>query len=150
MSHAAVLRSGDYGLPNPYTAKPPTPVVYLEGHDQHRGWFQSSLLTSVALTGRAPYDAVITHGFRSVAGDGRKMSKSLGNTVDPHDVIKKDGADVLRLWVASGDYTDDEPVSEEILKRTADAYRKIRNGAVPARQPLRLRSQKQMQSQKIG
>ena len=128
VSHAAVLRSGEYGLPNPYTSNPPTPVAYLEGHDQHRGWFQSSLLTSVALTGRAPYDTVITHGF-VVAGDGRKMSKSLGNTVDPHDVIKRDGADVLRLWVASGDYTDDEPVSEEILKRTAEAYRKIRNTA---------------------
>ncbi|HEX2758046.1 MAG TPA: class I tRNA ligase family protein, partial [Thermoanaerobaculia bacterium] len=128
VSHAAVLRSGDYGLPDPYKAKPPTPVVYLEGHDQHRGWFQSSLLTSVALTGRAPYDAVITHGF-VVAGDGRKMSKSLGNTVDPHDVIKRDGADVLRLWVASADYTNDDPVSEEILKRTAEAYRKIRNTA---------------------
>jgi isoleucyl-tRNA synthetase len=128
VSHAAVLRSGDYGMENPYTAKPPTPVVYLEGHDQHRGWFQSSLLTSVALTNRAPYNAVITHGF-VVAGDGRKMSKSLGNTVDPHDVIKKDGADVLRLWVASADYTNDDPVSEEILKRTAEAYRKIRNTA---------------------
>jgi isoleucyl-tRNA synthetase len=128
VSHAAVLRSGDYGLPDPYTAKPPTPVVYLEGHDQHRGWFQSSLLTSVALTGRAPYDAVITHGF-VVAGDGRKMSKSLGNTVDPHDVLKKDGADVLRFWVASLDYTNDDPLSEEILRRTAEAYRKIRNTA---------------------
>ena len=128
VSHAAVLRSGDYGLPDPYTAKLPTPVVYLEGHDQHRGWFQSSLLTSVALTGRAPYDTVITHGF-VVAGDGRKMSKSLGNAVDPQDVMKKDGADVLRLWVASLDYTNDDPVSEEILKRTAEAYRKIRNTA---------------------
>jgi isoleucyl-tRNA synthetase len=128
VSHAAVLRSGDYGLPDPYTAKPPTPVVYLEGHDQHRGWFQSSLLTSVALTGRAPYDAVITHGF-VVAGDGRKMSKSLGNTVDPHDVLKKDGADVLRFWVASLDYTNDDPLSEEILRRTAEAYRKVRNTA---------------------
>ena len=128
VSHAAVLRSGDYGLPDPYEATPPTPVVYLEGHDQHRGWFQSSLLTSVALTGRAPYDAVITHGF-VVAGDGRKMSKSLGNTVDPHDVLKKDGADVLRFWVASLDYTNDDPLSEEILRRTAEAYRKIRNTA---------------------
>ena len=128
VSHAAVLRSGDYGLEDPFTAQPAVPVMYLEGHDQHRGWFQSSLLTSVALTGRAPYDAVLTHGF-VVAGDGRKMSKSLGNTVDPHDVIKKDGADVLRLWVASGDYTNDDPISEEILKRTAEAYRKIRNTA---------------------
>ncbi|HEX5854728.1 MAG TPA: class I tRNA ligase family protein, partial [Thermoanaerobaculia bacterium] len=128
VSHAAVLRSGDYGLPDPYTATPPTPVAYLEGHDQHRGWFQSSLLTSVALTGRAPYDAVITHGF-VVAGDGRKMSKSLDNTVDPHDILKRDGADVLRFWVASLDYTNDDPLSEEILRRTAEAYRKIRNTA---------------------
>ena len=105
-----------------------SPVMYLEGHDQHRGWFQSSLLTSVALTDRAPYDAVLTHGF-VVAGDGRKMSKSLGNTVEPHDVLKTDGADVIRLWVASLDYTNDDPVSEEILKRTAEAYRKIRNTA---------------------
>jgi isoleucyl-tRNA synthetase len=128
VSHAAVLRSGDYGLENPYTAKPAVPVMYLEGHDQHRGWFQSSLLTSVALTGRAPYDAVLTHGF-VVAGDGRKMSKSLGNTVELHHLLKTDGADVIRLWVASLDYTNDDPISEEILKRTAEAYRKIRNTA---------------------
>ncbi len=128
VSHAAVLRSGDYGLENPYTATPAVPVMYLEGHDQHRGWFQSSLLTSVALTDRAPYDAVLTHGF-VVAGDGRKMSKSLGNTVELHHLLKTDGADVIRLWVASLDYTNDDPISEEILKRTAEAYRKIRNTA---------------------
>ncbi len=128
VSHAAVLRSGDYGLADPYAARPPVPVMYLEGHDQHRGWFQSSLLTSVALTGRAPYDAVLTHGF-VVAGDGRKMSKSLGNTVELHHLLKTDGADVIRLWVASLDYTNDDPISEEILKRTAEAYRKIRNTA---------------------
>jgi isoleucyl-tRNA synthetase len=128
VSHAAVLRSGDYGLENPYTAKPAVPVMYLEGHDQHRGWFQSSLLTSVALTDRAPYDAVLTHGF-VVAGDGRKMSKSLGNTIELHHLLRTDGADVIRLWVASLDYTNDDPISEEILKRTAEAYRKIRNTA---------------------
>jgi len=128
VSHAAVLRSGDYGLADPYTAQPPVPVMYLEGHDQHRGWFQSSLLTSVALTGRAPYDTVLTHGF-VVAGDGHKMSKSLGNTIEPQDLLKTDGADVIRLWVASLDYTNDDPLSKEILQRTAEAYRKIRNTA---------------------
>ena len=128
VSHAAVLRSGDYGLADPYTAEPPVPVMYLEGHDQHRGWFQSSLLTSVALTGRAPYDTVLTHGF-VVAGDGRKMSKSLGNTIEPQDLLRTDGADVIRLWVASLDYTNDDPLSKEILARTAEAYRKIRNTA---------------------
>ena len=104
------------------------PVLYLEGHDQHRGWFQSSLLTSVALTDRAPYDTVLTHGF-VVAGDGRKMSKSLGNTIEPQDLLKTDGADVIRLWVASLDYTNDDPLSKEILQRTSEAYRKIRNTA---------------------
>ncbi|HQR68105.1 MAG TPA: isoleucine--tRNA ligase, partial [Thermoanaerobaculia bacterium] len=128
VSHAAVLRSGDYGLADPYAADPPVPVMYLEGHDQHRGWFQSSLLTSVALTGRAPYDTVLTHGF-VVAGDGRKMSKSLGNTIEPQDLLKTDGADVIRLWVASLDYTNDDPLSKEILARTSEAYRKIRNTA---------------------
>jgi isoleucyl-tRNA synthetase len=128
VSHAAVLRSGDYGLADPYTAQPPVPVMYLEGHDQHRGWFQSSLLTSVALTDRAPYDAVLTHGF-VVAGDGRKMSKSLGNTIEPQDLLKTEGADVIRLWVASLDYTNDDPLSKEILQRTSEAYRKIRNTA---------------------
>jgi isoleucyl-tRNA synthetase len=128
VSHAAVLRSGDYGLADPYTSEPPVPVMYLEGHDQHRGWFQSSLLTSVALTGRAPYDVVLTHGF-VVAGDGRKMSKSLGNTIEPQDLLKTEGADVIRLWVASLDTTNDNPLSREILQRTAEAYRKIRNTA---------------------
>jgi isoleucyl-tRNA synthetase len=128
VSHAAVLRSGDYGLADPYAADPPVPVMYLEGHDQHRGWFQSSLLTSVALTERAPYDIVLTHGF-VVAGDGRKMSKSLGNTIEPQELLKSYGADVIRLWVASLDYTSDDPLSKEILTRTAEAYRKIRNTA---------------------
>jgi isoleucyl-tRNA synthetase len=128
VSHAAVLRSGDYGLADPYSAIPPVPVMYLEGHDQHRGWFQSSLLTSVAMTGRAPYDIVATHGFL-LDVDARKMSKSVGNVVSPQAVIQHDGADVLRLFFASSDYTDDVRFSKEIFARTADAYRKIRNTA---------------------
>jgi len=128
VSHAAVLRSGDYGLSDPYSATPPVPVMYLEGHDQHRGWFQSSLLTSVAMTGHAPYDIVATHGFL-LDVDARKMSKSVGNVVSPQAVIQHDGADVLRLFFASSDYTDDVRFSKEIFARTADAYRKIRNTA---------------------
>ncbi|HEV8268996.1 MAG TPA: class I tRNA ligase family protein, partial [Thermoanaerobaculia bacterium] len=128
VSHAAVLRSGEYGIEDPYAPASKAPVLYLEGHDQHRGWFQSSLLTSVALTGAAPYDAVLTHGF-VVDGEGRKMSKSVGNVVSPQDVIAKDGADVLRLFVAHSDFTDDVRLNKEILARTAEAYRKIRNTA---------------------
>jgi isoleucyl-tRNA synthetase len=100
--------------------------LYLEGSDQHRGWFQSSLITSGATEGIAPYRSVLTHGF-VVDGEGKKMSKSLGNVISPQDVMKKYGADILRLWVASSNYTDDVRLSEEILKRLADAYRKIRN-----------------------
>ncbi|MEM9223896.1 MAG: class I tRNA ligase family protein, partial [Pseudomonadota bacterium] len=100
--------------------------VYLEGSDQHRGWFHSSLLESCGTRGRAPYDTVITHGF-TMAEDGRKMSKSLGNTVAPQDIIKQYGADILRLWVASQDYSDDQRVGAEILKGVADSYRKLRN-----------------------
>ncbi|MFI5179895.1 MAG: isoleucine--tRNA ligase [Thermoanaerobaculia bacterium] len=128
VSHAAVLRSGAYADRTPEPGAANAPVVYLEGHDQHRGWFQSSLLTAIALYGRAPYDTVITHGF-VVDGAGRKMSKSLGNVVAPQDVIARHGADVLRLWVASLDYTNDDPLDEEILARTAEAYRKLRNTA---------------------
>ena len=128
VSHFAVLRSGDYGIDDPYKAVPPVPVMYLEGHDQHRGWFQSSLLTSVALTGRAPYDIVATHGFVLI-GDGKKMSKSAGNTVSPQDVMSKDGADVLRFFVAQADYTDDVWLNPEILTGAALSYRKIRNTA---------------------
>lgn len=102
--------------------------LYLEGSDQHRGWFQSSLLTAVAMRGEAPYKAVLTYGF-VVDGQGRKMSKSLGNTILPADVVKNMGADVLRLWVASSDHTVEVNVSDEILKRAADAYRRIRNTA---------------------
>ncbi|ESR27494.1 isoleucine--tRNA ligase [Lutibaculum baratangense] len=100
--------------------------VYLEGSDQHRGWFHSSLLESCGTRGRAPYDAVITHGF-TMAEDGRKMSKSLGNTIAPQDVIAQYGADILRLWVMWSDYTDDQRIGAEILKSTADSYRKLRN-----------------------
>ncbi len=100
--------------------------VYLEGSDQHRGWFHSSLLESCGTRGRAPYDTVVTHGF-TMAEDGRKMSKSLGNTVAPQDVIKQYGADILRLWVLSADYADDQRIGPEILKTTADTYRKLRN-----------------------
>ncbi len=99
---------------------------YLEGSDQHRGWFQSSLLTGVAMDGRAPFKAVLTHGF-AVDEQGKKMSKSVGNVVEPQKVIDQLGADVLRLWVASADYRNEISVSNEILKRSADAYRRIRN-----------------------
>lgn len=100
--------------------------LYLEGSDQHRGWFQSSLLTSVAMRGVAPYKQVLTHGF-TVDAQGRKMSKSIGNTVSPEDVISKHGADILRLWVAATDYRGELSYSEEIIKRIGDAYRRIRN-----------------------
>ena len=100
--------------------------VYLEGSDQHRGWFHSSLLESCGTRGRAPYDTVITHGF-TMAEDGRKMSKSLNNQVFPQDVIKQSGADILRLWVASCDYVDDQRIGPEILKTNVEAYRKLRN-----------------------
>lgn len=100
--------------------------VYLEGTDQHRGWFHSSLLESSGTRGRAPYDTVITHGF-TMAEDGRKMSKSLNNQVFPQDIIKKSGADILRLWVASTDYQEDQRIGDEILKTNIDAYRKLRN-----------------------
>lgn len=102
--------------------------LYLEGSDQHRGWFMSSLMLSTAMKGKAPYREVLTHGF-TVDGQGRKMSKSLGNTISPQDVMNDLGADILRLWVASTDYTSEIAVSNEILKRSADSYRRIRNTA---------------------
>ena len=102
--------------------------LYLEGSDQHRGWFQSSLLTAVGMRGTAPYRAVLTHGF-TVDAQGRKMSKSLGNVVAPQKVVNSLGADILRLWVAATDYRGEISVSDEILKRTADAYRRLRNTA---------------------
>lgn len=100
--------------------------MYLEGSDQHRGWFNSSLLTSVAINGIAPYKAVLTHGF-TVDGEGRKMSKSVGNTVAPQEIIDQYGADVMRLWVSSADYQGDVRLSPKILKQLSDVYRKIRN-----------------------
>lgn len=118
VSHAAVLEATP-GLSSPAD-------MYLEGSDQHRGWFHSSLLESVGSRGKAPYRSVLTHGF-VVDGSGRKMSKSVGNVVAPEDVIKKYGAEVLRLWVAAQDYRDDIRISGEILDRLAEAYRRIRN-----------------------
>lgn len=100
--------------------------LYLEGSDQHRGWFQSSLLTSVAMHGRPPYKAAMTHGF-TVDENGRKMSKSLGNVIAPQKIMQTLGADILRLWIAATDYSDEMAVSDEIFKRTADSYRRIRN-----------------------
>ncbi|HEY6007512.1 MAG TPA: isoleucine--tRNA ligase, partial [Geobacteraceae bacterium] len=118
VSHAAVLES---------SAKLSSPAdMYLEGSDQHRGWFHSSLLESVGTRGRAPYRSVLTHGF-VVDGSGRKMSKSVGNVVAPEEVIKKFGAEILRLWVAAQDYRDDIRISPEILNRLAESYRRIRN-----------------------
>ncbi len=102
--------------------------LYLEGSDQHRGWFHSALLASTATRGRPPYKAVLTHGFL-LDGEGRKMSKSLGNVIAPQDIIKRYGADILRLWVASEDYRDDVRLSDEILARLADSYRRVRNTA---------------------
>ena len=119
-SHAAVLKNRNY-------LKWPADV-YLEGADQYRGWFQSSLLTSVAAGNRAPYEQIITHGW-TVDGEGRKMSKSLGNGIAPQEIIDKYGADILRLWVASADYHADIRISPEILKQISDNYRKIRNTA---------------------
>ena len=103
-------------------------VIYLEGSDQHRGWFNTSLMTSVAIHGRAPYDEVLTHGF-AVDAQGRKMSKSLGNVVAPQHVLGTFGADILRLWIASADYRNEMALSDEILKRASDVYRRIRNTA---------------------
>ncbi|MDP3731739.1 MAG: isoleucine--tRNA ligase [Candidatus Omnitrophota bacterium] len=103
-------------------------ALYLEGSDQHRGWFQSSLIPSMCIDGKPPFKNVLTHGF-VVDGEGRKMSKSLGNVISPQDIIKDYGADILRLWVASSDYNEDIRISKEILSRLAEAYRKIRNTA---------------------
>ena len=102
--------------------------LYLEGSDQHRGWFHTALLTSVATRGRAPYESVLTHGF-TLDGKGRKMSKSLGNTVAPQEIIKKFGAEILRLWVSAEDYREDVRISDEILNRLVEAYRRLRNTA---------------------
>jgi isoleucyl-tRNA synthetase len=101
-------------------------VMYLEGSDQHRGWFQSSLLESCGTRGRAPFDVVLTHGF-TLDENGRKMSKSVGNTVEPQKIMKDSGADILRLWVCATDYADDQRIGPEILKNTIETYRKLRN-----------------------
>lgn len=119
-THAAVLKQ------RPYLQWPAD--VYLEGADQYRGWFQSSLLTSVATGGSAPYKNIITHGW-VVDGEGRKMSKSIGNGIVPSEIVEKYGADILRLWVSSSDYHADIRISPEILKQLSDNYRKIRNTA---------------------
>lgn len=119
VTHEAVLP--DRGLPKPVD-------LYLEGSDQHRGWFQSSLLSGVAMDKAAPYKQCLTHGF-TVDEHGRKMSKSLGNGIEPQDIMKTLGADILRLWIASADYSNEMSLSQEILKRNADAYRRLRNTA---------------------
>ena len=118
VTHFTVLKARDY-LTEPAD-------LYLEGSDQHRGWFHSSLLTGVAINERAPYKQVLTHGF-VVDKDGKKMSKSLGNVIAPKQIVDTMGADILRLWVASADYRNEITISDEILKRVADGYRRIRN-----------------------
>ena len=126
-THAFVLESGrwpDLLRPKGYTS--PHADLYLEGSDQHRGWFQSSLLEACATRGHAPYKAVLTHGF-TMDSKGMKMSKSLGNTVDPLKVMETYGADIVRLWALSVDYTEDHRIGDEILKGVADQYRKLRN-----------------------
>ena len=119
-THAFVLESGRW----PDLQWPAN--LYLEGSDQHRGWFQSSLLQSAATRGRAPYDQVLTHGF-TMDAKGKKMSKSLGNTVDPLKVMETYGADIIRLWALSVDFTEDHRIGDEILKGVSDQYRKLRN-----------------------
>jgi isoleucyl-tRNA synthetase len=118
VSHAAVLKAQGEGW---YPAD-----LYLEGSDQHRGWFHSSLLTSVTTNDKAPYRAVLTHGF-VLDGEGKKMSKTAGNVVSPQEIIKESGAEILRLWVASQDYQEDLRISKAIVKQLMDAYRKVRN-----------------------
>ncbi|HET9064164.1 MAG TPA: isoleucine--tRNA ligase [Candidatus Binatia bacterium] len=120
VSYAAVIES-EYGAET-------ITDLYLEGSDQHRGWFHSALLEAVATRDRAPYKAALTHGF-VLDGDGRKMSKSLGNVVAPQKIVQQYGADILRLWVAAEDYRDDVRISDEIMRRLADSYRRIRNTA---------------------
>ncbi len=126
-THAFVLESGrwpDLTRPAGYTG--PLADLYLEGSDQHRGWFQSSLLEACATRGHAPYKAVLTHGF-TMDAKGMKMSKSLGNTIDPLKVMETNGADIIRLWALTVDYTEDHRIGDEILKGVADQYRKLRN-----------------------
>ncbi|MDD5166284.1 MAG: isoleucine--tRNA ligase [Candidatus Omnitrophica bacterium] len=118
-SQAVLKKRKELGFPG---------ALYLEGSDQHRGWFQSSLIPTMCIDGRPPFESVLTHGF-VVDGEGRKMSKSLGNVISPQDIIKDYGADILRMWVASSDYNEDIRISKEILTRLSEAYRKIRNTA---------------------
>ncbi|MCS5421630.1 MULTISPECIES: isoleucine--tRNA ligase [Psychrilyobacter] len=120
VSHRSVLNTRDY-LRRPAD-------LYLEGSDQHRGWFQTSLLTSIGSTGDAPYKTILTHGFVNDK-DGKKMSKSVGNTVDPMDIINTYGADILRLWCASVDYSDDVRISDNAIKQISESYRRVRNTA---------------------
>jgi isoleucyl-tRNA synthetase len=122
-THTTVLKKSHPGAGH---ESGPEADLYLEGHDQHRGWFHSSLLTACAMYGRAPYRGLLTHGF-TVDAQGRKMSKSLGNGVDPQETIKSLGAEIIRLWVAASDYSGDIAGDKEILKRVVDAYRRIRN-----------------------
>lgn len=125
-THAFCMEQREDLQTNNKRAGGPDTVMYLEGTDQHRGWFHSSLLESCGTRGHAPYDIVLTHGF-TMAEDGRKMSKSLNNQVAPQDIIKQSGADILRLWVMSTDYAEDQRIGPEILKNNVDAYRKLRN-----------------------
>lgn len=118
-THGFVLENGPWNLKWPAS-------LYLEGSDQHRGWFHSSLLEACGTRGRAPYEAVLTHGF-VLDEQGRKMSKSLGNVVSPQEVVAKSGADILRLWVVASDYSEDLRIGPEILKSQVDAYRRLRN-----------------------
>jgi isoleucyl-tRNA synthetase len=122
-THTTVLKKSHPGAGH---ETGPEADLYLEGHDQHRGWFHSSLLTACAMYGRAPYRGLLTHGF-TVDAQGRKMSKSLGNGVDPQETTKSLGAEIIRLWVAASDYSGDIAGDKEILKRVVDAYRRIRN-----------------------
>ncbi len=126
-THAFVLESGRWpDLTRPTGHTGPWADLYLEGSDQHRGWFQSSLLESCATRGHAPYKAVLTHGF-TMDQKGMKMSKSLGNTIDPLKVMETNGADIIRLWALSVDYTEDHRIGDEILRGVSDQYRKLRN-----------------------
>src|SRR3954471_4241547 len=122
-THTTVLKGSHAGAAH---ESGPEADLYLEGHDQHRGWFHSSLLTACAMYGRAPYRGLLTHGF-TVDSQGRKMSKSLGNGVDPQETSKKLGAEIIRLWVAASDYSGDIAGDDKILARVVDAYRRIRN-----------------------
>ena len=122
-THTTVLRKSHAGAAH---ETGPEADLYLEGHDQHRGWFHSSLLTACALYGRAPYRGLLTHGF-TVDSQGRKMSKSLGNGIEPQEVNKKLGAEIVRLWVAASDYSGDIAGDDKILARVVDGYRRIRN-----------------------